>query len=77
MKGKNESKREERERERDYKPLSVPLKALLVENLNGNGEGFEANPDILVDVTLVDGAETAFAENIIGAEALGDSLELV
>ncbi len=60
-----------------YKPLPVSLKALLVENFNGNREGFEANSDILIDVTLVDSAETTLTENIIGAEALGDSLKLV
>lgn len=55
----------------------MSLKALFVENLNSNGEGFEANSDILVNVTLVDSAETTFTENVIGAKTLGDSLKLV
>lgn len=57
-------------------PFTVALKALLVENLNGNGKGFEANPDVLINVALVNGTKATLAENVVGAEALGDGLEL-
>lgn len=57
-------------------PFTVALKALLVENLNGNGKGFEANSDVLINVALVNGTKAALAENVVRAEALGDGLQL-
>lgn len=61
----------------EYKPFSMTLKALFVENLNSNGKRFETNPDILVNVTLIDGSESALTQNIIRTEALSDCLQLV
>lgn len=54
----------------------MTLKALLVQNLNSNGEGLEANPNILINVALVDGAKSTLTENVIRAKALGNGLEL-
>ena len=59
-----------------HEPFTVALKALLVENLNGNGKGFEANSDVLINVALVNGTKAALAENVVRAEALGDGLQL-
>lgn len=58
------------------KPFTVALEALLVENLDGNRERLEAKAEIVINVALVDGAEAAFSEDIVGAKALGDGLKL-
>ena len=55
----------------------MTLKALLVEDLDSDRQRFEANPYILVNVTFVDGSESAFAKNVVRTEALGNSLQLV
>lgn len=59
-----------------HKPFTVALKALLVENLNGNRQGFEANPDVIIYVALVNSTKAALAKNVVGAEALGDGFQL-
>lgn len=58
------------------KPLTVSLETFLVQNLDGDGEGLETKAEIVINVAFVDGAEAAFAEDVVGAEALGDGLEL-
>lgn len=58
------------------KPFTVALEALLVEDLDGNRERLEADAKIVINVSLVDGAEAAFSEYIIWAEALSDGLKL-
>lgn len=55
----------------------VTLTALLVEDLDSDWQGLQPNPDIVVYVALVNCAETTLAENVVGAEALGDGLQLV
>ena len=59
-----------------YKPFSMTLKSLLVQNLDSNGEGLEPNPNILINVTLVHSAKSSLTENVIRAKTLGNSLEL-
>lgn len=54
----------------------MALEALLIENLNGNGQGFEANPDVLIYVALVHSTKASLAENVVGAEALSDGFKL-
>lgn len=54
----------------------MSLETFLVEDLDGDGERPEAKAEIVINVALVDGAEAAFAEDVVGAEALGDGLEL-
>lgn len=58
------------------KPLTVSLETFLVENLDGNRERLKAKAEIVINVAFVDGAEAAFSEDVVGAEALGDGLEL-
>lgn len=58
------------------KPLTVSLETFLVKNLDGNRERLEAKAEIVINVPLVDSAEAAFSEDVVGAEALGDGLEL-
>jgi hypothetical protein len=58
------------------KPFTVTLESLLVKDLDGNRERLEADAEIVINVTLVDGTETTFSEYIIWAEALGDGLKL-
>lgn len=57
-------------------PFAVALKALLVEDLDGDGQRLEPNPHILVNVAFVHSPEPTFPQNVVGAEALGDGLEL-
>ena len=58
------------------KPLTVSLETFLVKNLDGNRERLKAKAEIVINVALVDSAEAAFSEDVVGAEALGDGLEL-
>lgn len=58
------------------KPLTVSLETFLVKNLDGNRERLEAKAEIVINVAFVDSAEAAFSEDVVGAEALGDGLEL-
>lgn len=58
------------------KPLTVSLETFLVQNLDGDGERLETKAEIVINVSFVDGAEAAFSEDVVGAEALGDGLEL-
>lgn len=64
-------------REETYKPFSVALEAFLVENLDSDRKRFEANPDVLINVAFINSSKTALSENVIGAETLGDRLQLV
>lgn len=59
-----------------HEPFAMALEALLIENFNGNGQGFEANPDVLIYVTLVHSPKASLAENVVGAKALGDGFKL-
>lgn len=58
------------------KPLTVSLETFLVKNLDGNRERLKAKAEIVINVALVDSAEAAFSEDVVGSEALGDGLEL-
>ena len=55
----------------------MPLKTLFVENLDSNWKRFEANPDILINVALINSSKSTFPKNVIRAKTLGDSLELI
>lgn len=63
--------------EETYKPFSVALEPFLVENLDSDRKRFEANPDVLVNVAFINSSKTAFSENVIGSETLGDRFQLV
>lgn len=54
----------------------MSLKAFLVKDLNSNRERFEANPNILIYVTFVDGSKATLTKNVVRTEALGYGLEL-
>lgn len=64
------------EKKATHEPFSVPLEAILVEDLDGHRKGFEADSHVLVDVSLVHRSEPSFSEDVIGAEALGDGFQL-
>lgn len=55
----------------------MTLKTLLVENFDGDRERLKADPDILINVPFIHSSKASFAENVIGAKALRDGLELV
>ena len=57
-----------------HKPFSVPLMPIFVEHLDCNRQWLQTNPDILIYVTLVNGPKSSLTKNIIGTEALCDSL---
>lgn len=50
--------------------------ALLVEDLDGDGERLEAEAKVVANVALIDGAKPALAEDVVRPEALSDCLEL-
>ena len=55
----------------------MTLKSLLIEHFDSNRERFKTDPHILINVAFIHGSEPAFAENVIGTEALRDGLQLV
>ena len=63
--------------EETYKPFTMALKTLFIENLDSNWKRFEANPDILINVALINSSKSTFPKNVIRAKTLGDSLELI
>lgn len=54
----------------------MTLQTFLVEDLDSDRKRFETGTDVVVDVALVDGAEAAGAENVVGAEGFGDGFEV-
>lgn len=60
-----------------HQPFSVALCAIQIEELNGDGLGREAGPELVINEALVDRAEAAFAEEITRREVLRDHLQLL
>lgn len=53
----------------------MALKAFLVKHLDSNREGFESDPNILINVTFIDRSKTTLSKNVIRTEAFGDGLK--
>lgn len=71
------SNRRGSEGKRQYKPFPVALKTLLVENLNSDRKRFKTNPHILINITFVNSPKSTLPQDVIGAEALCNSLEFI
>lgn len=59
-----------------YQPFLVALRAVEVQQLDGNRLGLQPGLQLLIDEALVDGAEPALAEEVAHGEPLRGGLEL-
>ena len=55
-----------------YKPFTVALQALVIEKLHSDGLSPKPSPKVLIDIALMNSAESPFSQQEIAGEILSN-----